>query len=197
MGDRAVFLDRDGTINEEIGYLHAIEQLRFIDGAPAAIARLNAAAFKVIVVTNQAGVARGYYEEDSVRRLHRAMQEQLRKYDARIDGFYYCPHHPDNGVGEYKIDCRCRKPKPGMLEHAARDLGVDLGGSFVVGDRISDLEAGRAAGCRLVLVRTGYGRDSERELAGHDLRPDFIAFDVAEACEWILQPERRLSRHGH
>lgn len=194
MGDRAVFLDRDGTINEEIGYLHEVEQLRFIDGAPAAIAQLNAAGFKVIVVTNQAGVARGYYAEASVLGLHRAMEEQLKRHRARIDAFYYCPHHPD-GVGEYKIDCHCRKPKPGMLEQAARDLGIELGGSFVVGDRISDLEAGRAAGCTLVLVRTGYGRDSERELERHDLRPDFIASDVVGACEWILRPERQLSQH--
>ncbi len=195
MGDRAVFLDRDGTINEEIGYLHEVEQLRFIDGAPAAIAQLNAAGIKVIVVTNQAGVARGYYAETSVLALHRAMEEQLKRHSARIDAFYYCPHHPENGVGEYRIDCHCRKPKPGMLEQAARDLGIELGGSFVVGDRISDLEAGRAAGCTLVLVRTGYGRESERELEEHELRPDFIASDVAEACGWILHPERQLLRH--
>lgn len=187
MHDRAVFLDRDGTINEEVGYLHEIEALRFIQGVPQAIRLFNERQFKVIVVTNQAGVARGYYEESAVDRIHAAIQKQLRAHHARIDAFFYCPHHPTEGMGGYKKACNCRKPKSGMLERAALQLGVDLGKSFMIGDKLSDLETGAAAGCGYILVRTGYGRKTEQSLGGRIPQPDFIADNLLDASRWILR----------
>jgi len=189
MLNRAVFLDRDGTITEEVGYLNHIDELCFIDGAPAAIARLNKFKFNAVVVTNQAGVARGYFAESSVRRVHSAIEERLKVHNAHIDAFYYCPHHPTEGIGRYRVACHCRKPKPGMLERAARELQIDFNSSYVVGDKISDLAAGYAVGCRLILVRTGYGRESEEQFIGHNLQPHFIAADVQQAVKWILQDD--------
>lgn len=187
MPDRAVFLDRDGTINEEVNYLGSVDQLRFIKGAEAAIARLNEAALKVIVITNQAGVARGYFPKDAVEQIHSKMEERLKARGAHVHAFYYCPHHPSEGLGPYRVECDCRKPKPGLLHKAAREFDIDLSRSFVVGDNVNDLLAGYAAGCRLVLVRTGYGRETERRLAGTPIRPDYIANDLLEASSWILQ----------
>lgn len=158
---RAVFIDRDGTVNEERDYLYRPEEFVFIPGAPQAIRRLNEAGFLVIIVTNQSGVARGFYTEEDVLLLHRHVAALLEEYGARVDGWFYCPHHP-SGRGSYALPCRCRKPMPGMLLEAARRFDIDLEASFMIGDKLVDLEAGKAAGCRSILVRTGYGSDEER-----------------------------------
>jgi D-glycero-D-manno-heptose 1,7-bisphosphate phosphatase len=158
-GNRAVFLDRDGTINEEKEYLHRYEDFSFIPGAPAAIRLLKEAGFLVIVVTNQSGIGRGYYDEEAVHRLHRYMDGELDQYGAAIDGYYLCPHHPHHGIGDYRKECHCRKPLPGMLLEAARDFDIDLTASYIIGDKLADIEAGLAAGCRPLLVSTGYGKD--------------------------------------
>lgn len=155
MTRRAVFIDRDGTLNEESGYLHRAEDCRFIPGAIDAVARLNAAGFLVVVVTNQSGIARGYYTEDDLERLHAYMATRLAAGGARIDGWYFCPHHPDFLSAD--ADCACRKPLPGMLQQAAHELEIDLASSWMVGDKLADVEAGRAAGCTPILVLTGYG----------------------------------------
>ncbi|MDZ7361902.1 MAG: D-glycero-beta-D-manno-heptose 1,7-bisphosphate 7-phosphatase [candidate division KSB1 bacterium] len=187
MLNRAVFLDRDGTINEEINYLSRPEQLRLLDGAAEAIRLLNQAGFKVVIVTNQAGVARGYFSEETVQEIHRALENLLGENGAHVDAVYYCPHHPDAGHGVYKTDCQCRKPRPGMLEKAAAELGLDLRQAFVIGDKISDLQAGRAVGCQNILVRTGYGLESEKQFSACDWQPDWIADNLLEAARWILQ----------
>jgi len=187
MPNCGVFLDRDGTINEEINYLSRPDQLRLLDGAAEAIKLLNQAGCKVVVTTNQAGVARGYFSEQTVQEIHRALENMLGENGARLDAIYYCPHHPGAGLGAYKADCQCRKPKPGMLEKAADDLGLDLRQAFVVGDKISDLQAGRAAGCQNILVRTGYGLESEKEFSAYAWQPDWIANNLLEAARWILQ----------
>lgn len=158
---RAVFIDRDGTINVEKEYLHRPDEFEFIPGAPEAIRLLGEAGFLVVVVTNQSGVARGYYKEEDVRALHRYMDDLLERQGARVDAYYFCPHHPDNGAGEYRIECTCRKPLPGMLLQAASDLEIDLSSSWMIGDKGVDVEAGLAAGCRAGLVLTGYG-ESEK-----------------------------------
>jgi D-glycero-D-manno-heptose 1,7-bisphosphate phosphatase len=186
MANRCVFLDRDGTINEEVNYLSHPEQLRLIAGAAEAIKSLNQAGFKVVVVTNQAGVARGYFTEQTVREIHAALERMLGEQGAAVDAIYYCPHHPAAGIGIYRQECNCRKPNPGMLERAARELNIDLGESFVVGDKISDLEAGFAVGCRNILVQTGYGLESTNEFSGAAWRPEFVADDLLEAARWIL-----------
>jgi D-glycero-D-manno-heptose 1,7-bisphosphate phosphatase len=182
----AVFLDRDGTINEEINYLSRIDDFRFLPGAIEAIKTLNDAALLAVVITNQAGVARGYYDEKRITEIHDFMQKQLRRSGARLDGIYYCPHHPTAGIGKYKIDCACRKPKPGMLEKAAADLKIDLSKSFIIGDKLSDLRAGLAVGCKTILVRTGYGQTVEKALPEKGLKLDYIADDVLEAVRWIV-----------
>jgi D-glycero-D-manno-heptose 1,7-bisphosphate phosphatase len=145
----AVFLDRDGTIIEEVNYLAHPDQVKLLPGAAEAIREWNAAGVLVIVVTNQAGVARGYFPESRVAEVHARLDALLAECGARIDAYYYCPHGPDDG-------CECRKPRPGMLLVAAREHDIDLARAWVIGDKVSDADAGRAAGCNALLVRTGH-----------------------------------------
>ena len=177
----AVFIDRDGTIAEEVGYLNHVSRFRMFPFVATALRRLNEAGCPVIVVTNQSGVARGYFPESLVHEVHQRMMQQLAESGARIDAIYYCPHTPSE-------NCNCRKPRTGMLERAAREHALDLRRSFVVGDRYADVELARNAQARAVLVRTGYG---EGELAWHAVKwptpPDFVAADLAEATDWILR----------
>jgi len=147
----AVFLDRDGTLNRDKGYVHLWADWEWLPGAKEALALLTG--YKLVVVTNQAGVAKGLYSEEAVRELHARVNQDL---PAPLDAFYHCPHHPD-----FSGPCACRKPAPGLLTRAAAELGLDLARSFMVGDKLSDAAAGRAAGCRSILVRTGHGRDLE------------------------------------
>ena len=179
-----MFLDRDGTISEEVGYLNDAAGLRMYPFAAAAIRRLNEAHLPVIVVTNQSGVGRGYFPESSVHAVHELMIRQLAEAGARVDGIYYCPHASED-------ECDCRKPKPGMLARAANEHDLDLGRSFGVGDRYRDVEAAQAAGARGILVRTGYGA-TELESSGAQWRvaPDWVADDLNGAVEWILRQTR-------
>lgn len=162
-GKRAVFLDRDGTLNVEKEYLHRPEEFVFCDGAVEAVRLLNQAGYLVVVVTNQSGVARGYYGEAEVRTLHWHIDTLLQQQGAHIDAWYYCPHHPD-GNGQYRHACDCRKPLPGMLHQAAREHGISLADSWMVGDKLIDVAAGLAAGCSSVLVLTGYGNEEQAQL---------------------------------
>ena len=144
----AAFLDRDGVLNVDHGYAHRPDQLEWIAGAPEAVRLLNEAGYYVIVVTNQSGVARGYYEEAAVHQFHAHMQDALRAQGAHIDAFYYCPHHPEGTVKELAVRCRCRKPEPGMLEQAAREWPIDLPRSFLIGDKDDDMAAAAAFNIR-------------------------------------------------
>ena len=144
----AAFLDRDGVLNVDHGYPHRIEQLEWIAGAPEAVRLFNEAGYYVIVVTNQSGVARGYFGETAVHGFHNHMQQQLRQRGAHIDAFYYCPHYPDGAVTEFAIRCRCRKPAPGLLEQAARDWPIKRARSIFIGDRDDDMAAAAAFGVR-------------------------------------------------
>ena len=152
-----LLLDRDGVINEECDYLHDPKDLVMISGVDKAIAEINQCHIPVAVVSNQAGIGRGLYGVEAYKAVNRAIADHLAQAGAHIDAWYFCPHHPD-------ADCACRKPRPGMVLTAAKDLSLDLGCSVLVGDKVSDLEAARAAGCRTVLVRTGYGRAVEEDL---------------------------------
>ena len=160
---QAVFLDRDGTINVEKEYLYRVEDFEFTTGAVQGIKLLNDAGYFVVVVTNQSGVARGYYDEADVERLHQHIDELLKSAGAHVDAWYYCPHHT-SGNQPYNQDCLCRKPLPGMLVKAASDHAIDLDHSWMVGDKIADIQAGLAAGCKPVLVLTGYGLSDRLEL---------------------------------
>lgn len=144
----AAFLDRDGVLNVDHGFAHRPDQLDWIDGAPQAVRLLNDAGYTVIVITNQSGVARGLFDEAAVQRFHAHMQDSLAAHGARIDAFYYCPHHPQGTVKEFAIACRCRKPLPGLLEQAAGDWPLDLAHSFLIGDRDGDVEAAQAFNIR-------------------------------------------------
>jgi D-glycero-D-manno-heptose 1,7-bisphosphate phosphatase len=179
-----VFLDRDGTINAEVNYLYRIADLELIPGAIAAIGRLNRAGMPVIVVTNQAGIARGRYTIADMEALHGHLQALLAEQGAHIDDFFFCPHHPD-----FTGACACRKPAPGMLLTAAERYGIDLRRSWLVGDSAGDIEAGRAAGCRTVLVRTGYGATYEAALQRGEahVRPDGIVDALPQAVDAILE----------
>ena len=187
----AVFLDRDGTINEEVGYLDSLDKLKIIPAAYEAIRLINLSGMKAIVVTNQSGVARGFFNEKLVRQTHEAIQAALLQKKASIDKFYYCPHHPTEGTGIYLQNCNCRKPLPGMLLQAAHDLDIELGSSYMVGDTYRDMEAAKKVGVKVILVKTGYGRevlqnvDPDAATAGNN--PDFVAEDILEAVKWIMK----------
>jgi D-glycero-D-manno-heptose 1,7-bisphosphate phosphatase len=181
VGRGAAFLDRDGTICEDVGYLNHVSQLRIFPFAAGAIRALNEAGLAVVVVTNQSGVARKYFSETAVQEVHEVLVRELAAAGAKIDGIYYCPHTDADG-------CDCRKPKPGMLTRASGEHGLNLARSFVVGDRLGDIELGRAVGARSILVRTGNG---ENELASNAaswaVQPDFVAPTLTEAAEWIVE----------
>lgn len=185
---RAVFLDRDGTINIEKDYLVLPQDFEFHSGVATAIKHLRDAGFLVIVVTNQSGVARGMFEEEDVARLHDYVQAELAKYDTRIDAFYHCPHHPTHGIDQYRRQCDCRKGAPGMLIQAAADFNLELARSYMVGDKISDIEAGNRAGCLSILVKTGYGAHEMSKLP-----PEIpVVEDLPAAADLILLREEQL-----
>ena len=186
MSRRAVFLDRDGTLIEEAGYLDRLDRLVFYPYTVDAVRILNRAGFAVVVVTNQAGIARGIVDEGFVGEAHRHIAERLESGGAKIDAFYYCPHYPSGTVQPYVRACDCRKPQPGLLRRAEVDLDLDLAGSFMVGDRWHDVAAGRTVGARAILLRSGLGR--REELAPPPgLAPDAVADTLIDAVAWILQ----------
>ncbi len=181
---RAVFLDRDGVITQEPPhYAHRLDQLKLIPKSIEAIKLLNENKFGVIIVSNQSGIARGYYGEKDLMRFNNAMNELLNKSGAHIDAMYYCPHHPEAKTERYRVNCDCRKPKPGMLKMAEKELNIDLKQSFVVGDRWSDIEAGKRVECRTIIVRTGYNLE---KLKTNEITCDYVANDLYDAVEYIL-----------
>lgn len=187
MRQRAIFLDRDGTLNEEVDYLRSMDQFRLYPFAAQAVRRINHAGWLAIVITNQSGVARGYLTETFLHQLHARMREDLASQaGARIDAIYYCPHLPP-GLQAPSAACDCRKPKPGMIHRAASEWPIDLSQSYMIGDRYGDLAAGFAAGTEGILVRTGYGEgETQRDQAGWDRAPRLIAGNLLDAVEWIL-----------
>jgi D-glycero-D-manno-heptose 1,7-bisphosphate phosphatase len=187
---RAVFLDRDGTLIEEVGYLNRLDRLRFFPWTIDAIRVLNEAGLLVVVVTNQAGVAQGYYDEAFVRETHAFMDQRLRAGRARVDAYYYCPHHPKALVEAYRQACECRKPFPGMIRQAARELDIDVARSYVVGDRWGDVDLAAAAGARSILLETGYAEADDARPKDSAV-PECVADNLAAAAAWILQDARR------
>ncbi|HEV8335553.1 MAG TPA: HAD family hydrolase [Candidatus Polarisedimenticolia bacterium] len=188
---RAVFLDRDGTLAEEVGYVNHASRLRLLPGSAAALRRIREAGLLSVVVTNQSGVARDYFEEAIVHQAHERLRGLLAAEGTSVDAVYYCPHHPREGIPPYRQDCDCRKPLPGMLLRASRELGIDLARSYMVGDGVVDVGAGRAAGTTTILVLTGYGRghfEHRRHL--WTVQPDHVAEDLGAAVDWILERER-------
>ena len=184
--NKAVFLDRDGVITQEPPYYaHRIEQLELIPKSAEAIKLLNESGFKVIVVSNQAGVARGYYQEKDIDTYNSAMEKKLEEENAYIDAIYYCPHYPEAIIKKYRVDCDCRKPKPGMLKQAEKDLNINLKRSFLIGDKISDIEAGYRAGCKTILVLTGQGNGELKKISEMDIKPNYISKDLYMAIQIV------------
>jgi len=191
----AVFLDRDGTINEQMGYINHLSRFHLLPGVGGAIRSLNECGLPVVVVTNQSGLARGYFPESLLDAVHEEMHRLLALEGAHLDGLYVCPHHPEAKEVRYRLACSCRKPKTGLLERAAAELGLDLQHSYVVGDRWSDLRCGAAAGATTILVLTGYGRGDACYIGpGQAVQPDFVAEDLQEAVQWILDRECNRGR---
>ena len=174
--NKAVFIDRDGTIAKDVPYCSRPEDFELFPGAAEAIRVLNEHGFKVVVVTNQSGIARGYFTEEMLVRIHNKMSHELAKHGAHVDAIYHCHHHPDD-------NCECRKPKPGMLLQAASDLNLDLGKSYVVGDSDMDIEVGRRTGCKTVLIALNCKECEASEQAPY---PDYIAPSVSAAARWII-----------
>ena len=186
--ERAVFLDRDGVIIEDVGYLNECSRIKFLPRVSEAIKLLNKNGFKVIIVTNQAGVARGYFTEETVEEINRNTQESLAKQGAYIDKIYYCPHHIEGIVEEYRKDCHCRKPNPGMIEEAAAEFGIDLKNSFVIGDKITDIEAGHRAGCKTILLASESPPNKEGETT---LMPNHVVAGLYKAVKWLVEVSSR------
>jgi D-glycero-D-manno-heptose 1,7-bisphosphate phosphatase len=183
----AVFIDRDGTLTEEVGYVNHPSRLQLLPRAGEAIRRLNAAGVAAVVVTNQTGIARGYFSESVLHAVNESLRAQLARVGARLDGFYACLHQPSEGEAPYRAQCECRKPKPGLLLRAAEELGLDLARSTMVGDKASDLVAARTVGAGAVLVLTGYGRGEwEYRRERFEVQPDHVAADLLDAVDWAL-----------
>jgi D-glycero-D-manno-heptose 1,7-bisphosphate phosphatase len=173
---KAAFIDRDGVINEERNYVHRIEDFVLLPGVPDALRLLRDAGYLLVVVTNQAGIARGYYDHAAVDTLHAHLRALLHTEGVVLDGVYLCPHHPAGAVPAFAMDCDCRKPAPGMLLQAAEELGIDLAASILIGDKLSDIEAGRRAGVRAtVLVESGHPIPDAERAPGQAVAPDLLA----------------------
>ncbi|MFH1684115.1 MAG: D-glycero-beta-D-manno-heptose 1,7-bisphosphate 7-phosphatase [Candidatus Margulisiibacteriota bacterium] len=182
--NKAVFLDRDGTIVEDVGYMNSPDQIKFIPGSIEAIKELNEAGYKVVIITNQAGIARGLITEDMLQTIDKTLHKWILNGGAHLDGMYYCPHHPEHGVYPYKQACECRKPHPGLIKKAHRDLKIDLAQSYMVGDKATDIEAGKRAGTKTVFVSTGRGQEEKEKLKE---KPDHQAANLKQAVAWILK----------
>jgi len=188
----AIFLDRDGTLSNEVGYVNHISRFQLLPYAVAAVRAINRSGRLAVLATNQAGVARGYFPEALVHEVHASLARDMQAGGARLDAIYACLHHPSVGQPPYRQDCDCRKPKPGLLRRAERELGADLPRSWVIGDRVSDLELAWAAGARAALVRTGYGRGELEYMApGWKRQPEIVADHVFDAVQQILTRDER------
>lgn len=182
--NRAVFLDRDGTINEEVGYLSRLEDLKVYDNAAEAIRLMKEKGFLAIVITNQSGVARGFFGEDFIIAVHNEINERLKARGTSLDALYYCPHHPRHGNEIYRKECSCRKPEPGLLIRAAEDLDIDLKRSYMIGDMPRDMDIARRVGAKGVMVKTGYGKNVVATS-----KPHYVADDLLDAAQWIIRDQ--------
>ena len=204
---QAVFLDRDGTLIEEVGYLDCPEDIRVYPAAFDAVSKINESGALAIVITNQSAVARGWVNEQDLQQWHQLIARTFQANGSRLDGFYYCPHHPDMGSEPYKRVCTCRKPKPGLLQRAANELNINLLSSYMVGDRLIDIETGHRASCGSILVKSGCGlleldqlnnrEKTDADSVNHLQRPDQVVTDVLDGVKWILEQTSEQSFANH
>ncbi len=185
---KAVFIDRDGTISKEVGYVNHVSRYEVFDYSAEAIKLLNESEFLAILTTNQAGVARGYFVENLIGEVHQKLQAELGKCGAKLDAIYYCPHHPSVGEPPYRQDCNCRKPKPGMILQAVEEFGIDLSESWMIGDRYSDVVFGHKLGLKTAFLLSGYGRGEwEYQRDSWKIEPDLVGENLLAATKQILQ----------
>jgi D-glycero-D-manno-heptose 1,7-bisphosphate phosphatase len=196
MKRNAVFLDRDGTINEDVGYPSEYSQVRIYAAGFEAVRRLNRAGLMTIVITNQSGIGRGLITEEGLEDIHKKMHAAFVEERARLDGIYYCPHYARSSIPRYREDCSCRKPNPGLALRAAADFGLNLKRSYMVGDKVEDILFGRNIRATPVLVLTGYGRKSRPKLEKMGVPPAYVAEDILAAAEWILKREKKIAASG-
>lgn len=187
----AVFIDRDGTINEQMGYINHLSRFRILPGVPEAVKLLNESNYHVIVVTNQSGVARGYFPIELVNEIHSFMEDSLKKEGAHIDALFFCPHYPRGKISRYTFECDCRKPKTGMIKQALDMLDIDLENSFMIGDHFTDLEFAGNCNIKSIMVKTGYGLgEAEYILPDFEYKPVHVADDLLAAVKWILNNQQ-------
>jgi D-glycero-D-manno-heptose 1,7-bisphosphate phosphatase len=186
-----IFIDRDGTINKEAGYINHVDNFELYPFATQAIRLLNENGFLVVVITNQAGIARGYFPESLLSDVHNKMINELEKGGAKIDGLYYCPHHPSSKDPKLAIECNCRKPAPGMIEQAIDELPIDTDNMVMIGDKFSDIEFGHNCNCKTIMVKTGYGK-GELNLKTPKVEPDYLVDNLLDAAILILKKYKQI-----
>ncbi len=193
MKRRAVFLDRDGTINKDVGYPNSYSAIDIFPYSFEAVRKLNQSGLLAVIITNQSGVGRGLIIEKNLEEIHQQMKEAFFRRGARFDGIYYCPHYPFSPSPEYRKNCQCRKPLPGMALKAARELHIDLKNSYMVGDKVEDMLFGVNIGARPILCLTGFGRESLPKLEEKGIKPAFVAKTLLEAVDWIQREEEKIN----
>lgn len=191
MKRKAVFLDRDGTINKDVGYPNSYSAIQIFTYSYEAVRKLNQAGLLAVIITNQSGVGRGLIREENLEEIHQKIKEDFSRRDAHFDGIYYCPHYLFSPSPEYRKNCECRKPLPGMALAAARELHIDLKDSYMVGDKVEDILFGVNIGARPILCLTGFGRESLPKLKEKGIKPAFVAKTLLEAVNWILREEKK------
>ncbi|MBI4810172.1 MAG: D-glycero-beta-D-manno-heptose 1,7-bisphosphate 7-phosphatase [Ignavibacteriales bacterium] len=185
MNNIGIFLDRDGTINHEVDFLRLPTDLKLIEGSAAAIQEANKLGWKVFIITNQSGIARGILTEEQLRHIHKVLIEKLEANGAAIDAIYYCPHHPEVGQPPYRMECDCRKPKIGMLKYAVNDFNISLQNSFIIGDKLIDIQTGNNSGMTSILVLTGYGREELKHCREQNVHIDYVAENLFDAIQFV------------
>jgi|Deesub1362B_J571_1020462.scaffolds.fasta_scaffold01324_7 D-glycero-D-manno-heptose 1,7-bisphosphate phosphatase len=191
----AVFLDRDGTINEDVGYPSHFEQIKIFPYSFEAIRKINKAGLLAIVVTNQSGITRGFFTEKDLLEIHKRMADIFARHGAHFDAIYYCPHYcPSSNMSNSPLVCKCRKPLPGMAERAAKEFNIDLKKSYMVGDKVDDILFGLNIGAKAILVLTGFGKSTHFHLKELKIKPSYIANNLLDAVNWILNDINRTKK---
>ncbi len=187
---RAVFLDRDGTINEDVGYPKYFKQINIFPFSFEAVRKINEAGFLAVIVTNQSGIGRGFLNEEELQAIHQKIAAAFSQHKAYFDGIYFCPHYPLSSAPLYRKDCSCRKPNPGLALQAASELNIDLEGSYMIGDKVEDMLFARNIKASPILVLTGFGQKTLSEFKQRGIPPVFVAQNLLEAVDWILKKEK-------
>jgi D-glycero-D-manno-heptose 1,7-bisphosphate phosphatase len=191
MKKKAVFLDRDGTINKDVGYPNSYSAIDIFPYSFEAVRKLNQSGLLVVIITNQSGIGRGLIIEENLEEIHQKMREAFSRHDARFDGIYYCPHYLFSPNPEYRDDCQCRKPNPGMAYQAAEELDIDTTQSYMVGDKVEDILFGLNIQAKPILCLTGFGRESLPKLKEKGIKPVYVAQTLLDAVNWILRQEKK------